>query len=353
VLWQYIPEVEGEPARLFPTMLGQHNCAVHVDPITRQINTLVYFTGVNAEDQETYRVITPELIQDFVVDKDGAEQITNIEPNPYGRVTATVFHDTNTPREGFWNVVPTDLIEVNEIYNVALSDSEYASMWAKFQTLFTNAKVEAGSEGGMMVPAVIPGEPLPRLVPSIPAAIGGPGKVIEIDTNGVQSPFVEYKGPQPDLMPLSEIVDKWVMDFAADWSVNASMENNGADSGFKLIVREMPNLELRKKRQKMFEAGFHRMFRVIKIVVNTWAPGTFSDDAELFVKFPAIDLPVDQKETEDIWAAKIAGGRASRVDYFMEVKGMTQEEAAAKVAEVLAFNAAQNTPRPPITPRAE
>jgi len=349
VLWQYIPPSDGEAPALYPIILGQHNSAVHVDNITRKIDTVVYCTG-KTKDGETFRVWTPEVIQDLFVDKHGQESIINAEPNPYGAVPASAFHDTNTPRDGFWNEIPEDLIEINDIYNIALSDSEYSSMWAKYQTAVTNSRVAASdNQAGLMVPVNIPGTPYDRMVETTPAALGGPDTILELDTNGVQAPFFEYKGPKPDLMPLDSIVKQWVIDFAGDWSVNAAVETNASDSGFKLIVREMPNLELRKKRQRMFEAGFHRMFKVIKLVVNTFHPGTFTDDAELFVKFANPDLPIDEKTTEEVWSRRIKEGRASRLMYFMQVHGMTEKEAQATIDEIDAEAAAPAPATPQVT----
>lgn len=351
ILWQYVPAAEGDPSKLFPIILGQHNCAIHVDNITRKMDTLLYSTGED-ETAEYYRVYTPELIQDISVNKiTGDEVITHAEPNPYLMIPASVFHDTNIPREGFWNEIPEDLIEINDIYNIALSDSEYSSIWSKYQTAITNATVASTDGGNFMIPVQDPTRPIGvRLSPVNPAAIGGPGKIIELDTSGLggQAATFEYKGPTPDLMPLDSIVKQWVMDFAADWSVNASVESNAADSGFKLIVKEMPNLELRKKRQKMFEAGFKRMYQVIKTIVNQWNPGTFSEESVLFCKFAPPDLPLDEKLTEEVWSRRIKEGRASRTMYFMQVHGMTEDEAKRTIVEIDAEAAAYNPA--PVTP---
>ena len=326
VLVGYIPEED----RLTLTLLGPHNAGVSYDEMTKKVNILIYKTG-HTDEGKTYRVWSPELVQDITVLKDsGEERIDEVFPNPYGAIPMAVFHDTNTPREGFWNEIPEDLISVNDIYNIALSDSEYSAAWSKYETLFTNATVEGSDEAGIMMPMQIEGEPLPRLRPTMgPAAIGGPGKVIQIDTNGVQNPFVEYKGPKPNLQPLDAMVQKWVVDFAADWSVNANADVNAADSGFKLVVKEMPNLELRKKRQRMMEAGFKRLFQVIKKVVQG-----FSEQSELFASFGAPALPIDEKAEEEVWSRRIAEKRATRVDYFKAVYGMSTEEAEAKVAEI-------------------
>jgi len=334
-----LPTFVPEENRLALALLGPHNSAVSYDEFTKKLSLLVYSTG-HTDSGDTFRVWSAEFIQDIEVDRTtGQEKIVEMFPNPYGMIPLAVFHDTNTPREGFFNPIARDLVCINDVYNVHLSDSEYSLAWAKYETLFTNATVVGSDSGaGVMMPVQMEGEALPRLQQTMGAtAIGGAGKVIMIDTNGVDSPFVEYKGPKPDLAPLDDMVKKWVIDFAAYWSVNAGADVNAADSGFKLVVKEMPNLELRKKRQRMMEAGFSRLFKAIRGVVNYTRPGTFSDDADLFVSFGAPELPVDEKMSEEIWSMKIDSGRASRLDYFMVTQGLTQEEAALKVAEIDRF----------------
>ena len=335
--------------------LDQHNSAVHYDENSGEIDTLIYSTGQTMDDNgnvlDNYRIWTETLIQDIIVDHQGEERIISVEDNPYGEIPVAVFHDTNIPRENFWNVIPKDLIEINEIYNIHLSDSEYAAAWNKHQTAITNATIKADDSSPDFVEKQLYLNPLTRRVQAGgPAAIGGPGRIIELETVGGVAPYFEYKGPNSNLLPMDDMVKNWVIDFAQDWSVNASMAGNGsADSGFKLVVMEMPNLELRKKRQKMFEAGFERLFDVVKTVVNTWAPGSFSDEAELDVSFGQPELPIDEKLNEEVWSRKINEGRASRVDYFMEVKGMTKDEAEEKVREIMAYNSSQLPPPRTVT----
>ena len=313
-------------------ILTQHNSYVVYK--NNQIDTLIYKVAEREEEIYEFRVFTKELIQDILVNEEtGEETIINSIPNPFNMVPVSVFHDLNTPIFDFWNVIPTDLVQINELYNLHLTDSEYAASWSKLKTLFTNCKIVTSED--MQMDAVVPyGSALPRVAPSQGALIGGPSKVIQIDTMGVESPFIEYKGPEVNLEPIDQMVNKWVSDFAQDWSVNVKMAGTGAaDSGFKLIVEEMDNLELRRKRAKMFEAGFSRLFKVIKTVTNYFKP-TYPEDAVLFCKFAAPNLPVDVKLQEEVWSRKIAEGRASRKMYFMEVYGMSEDEAIAKIEEI-------------------
>lgn len=343
VLVQY----DVESSSLVFDILTQQNAAVVLNPHNKQINTLVYCANCNPKEHEdqVFRVFTKELIQDIKVDEHGNESIIQSVPNPFGIIPVAAFHDTNTPRMEFWNMIPTDLLQINDMYNLHITDSEFAASWSKLKTLFTNAKIVTGDDA--QYEAIQPyGEALPRYAPTQGSSmIGGPSRVIQIDTTGVDSAFVEYKGPEVNLQPIDDMVNKWVADFAADWAVNVKDANGGAaDSGFKLIVEEMPNLELRKKRARMFEAGFKRLFKVIKQVVNYYKPGTFQEEAELFAVFSKPALPVDQNQEEIVWSRRIAEGRASLTDYFMQTQGLTRDEAISKINEIKTDMAAITIP---------
>jgi hypothetical protein len=337
VLVQY----DSEYGQLTFDILTQQNCGVVLNS-AKHIDTLVYRTlGEDADEVQEFRVFTRDLIQDIRVDENGVESILQVVPNPFGIIPIAVFHDTNTPRTDFWNEIPTDLIQVNEMFNLYLTDSEYSASWNMAKTIVTNAEIESSTQ--VFAPQEVYGQALPRLGPVSPALTGGPGRVITLNTQGIDTPFFKWDGPEVNFEPIDNMFNKRVADFAADWAVNVKDANGGvADSGFKLIVEEMPNLELRKKRQRMFEAGFKRLFRVIKAVLNTYHPGSFTDDSELFAQFSQPSLPVDQTIDEQLWSRRIAEGRASRVDYFMEKFGMSRTEAIAKIAEIDADNAAKS-----------
>jgi hypothetical protein len=209
----------------------------------KRLNTLVYETG-EEDDCCTYRVWTAEEVFDLKVDCHGNEERIpgTTMPNPYGLIPASVFHDTNTPRSDAWNEIPEDLIEINEIYNLHISDSEFSAMWAKMPTLFTNAQIQGGT-GQTMEAYQSPTDKLPRWVPSSDVGfVGGPGTVVAVETNG-EPVFLDYKGPVPPLSDLDAIVNKWVQDFAGDWAVSIAAEGNGsADSGLSSWSRNSRTL---------------------------------------------------------------------------------------------------------------
>jgi hypothetical protein len=321
--------------------LHRGNCAVSVDPTTRQIIELIMITG--DEDSDEYRLFTQDTIYDLEYDRE--LKILTIKaqfPNMYGIIPIAIFHDTQTPRYGVWNMAPADLVGMNEMYNLHLMDSEYSAAWSKVKTLFTNAEISGNSN--TTETWVDPATGIPRQVPKNPSVCGGPGKIVQIDVSGGQTAFVEYKGPDVTLSPVDEMFSQWVKDFAADWSVRLKSSGEAsATSGFQLVVEELPNLELRKQRQKMFAAGFARLYKVIALVLAGVPGSALPLDGEVFTNFGKLALPVDDKAQEEVWSRRILEGRASRVDYFMETQGMTREEAIAKVAEIDALAAPAST----------
>ena len=320
--------VQWDPETNKPVIDALHkaNCEVILKKNNKDIDTLIYKTGeyeTDAGEVETFRVFTDTLIQDITSDERGNESITLSVPNPYGIIPVAVWHDTATPRVEFWNYPGTELVSLNEMYNLHLTDSEFAASWAKRATLFTNATmpVEYSDTQGSGMSQFRPG-----MQPTGPGIIGGPGKVIQIETQGLQNVLLEYKSPQVDLKPIDDMFKAWIRDFAADWSVNVQIDGSGsATSGFQLVVEEIDNLQLRKKRQRQCEAHLKRFYEVFKLVCFVGGGIVFPDDVELEVTFSDPGLPVNQKEQEEVWSIRIKEGRASRVDYFMAVEGMTKE----------------------------
>jgi hypothetical protein len=330
--------VQWDPVSNKPIFDALHkgNAAVALDCNTRQVTDLLVLTG--DEDEDEYRHFDVNMITDLEYDKESKELVITAQfPNPYGIVPVAAFHDTSTPRYGMWNVPPTDLVGLNEMYNLHLMDSEYSAAWSKVKTLFTNADISSNSN--LTQTWVDPQTGIPRQIPQSPSVVGGPGKVVQVDAPPGATPYVEYKGPDVNLTPVEEMFSQWVKDFAGDWSVRLqSAGDASATSGFQLVVEEMPNLELRKQRQKMFISGFSRLYKVLTFVTAGVPGAALPIDGVLYVTFHAPALPVDDKAQEEVWSRRILEGRASRVDYFMSTQGMSREEAIAKVAEIDALN---------------
>lgn len=352
---------DDENSQLIYDILHRGNSLVKWD-FTTKVPTALLYCLYAQEDYKAYRLYLADWILEFYYKEDGGGTIEIIyeDENPTGIVPVAKFDDVQAPRTGFWNVTPMDLVSMNEVYNLHVTESEYTMSWMKKPTLFTNAQLgesEAEELEEFDNPDVHFSQRAFNKLPTMSYADGGikfgPSEAIQLDTTGVDSPFAEFKAPDVDIKPIDEVVEGWVTSFASDWSVSLRFGGQGqASSGFQLIVEELPNQELREKRQKMFAIGLTRLFDVIKIVLNTYGDFNFPEDSKLFVEFTDPTLPAEKREQEEIWTHRIENGRATLVDYFTEVKGMSQEEAVAKVAEIIEFNAALAEMRMALNPVA-
>jgi hypothetical protein len=330
-------QYDSETGEVFFTLLSPANCAVHIE--NREIETLIYYTG-RKEEVDTYRVWTKDIVQDIeVTTGSSSETVVAVTDNPYGVIPVAPGHDTNLPRDGFWNPIPEDLLEIQEIYNLHITNAEYAISHAELQTLFTNAQIQ-GSIGALTSQEVEYGSKLgPRMVTTTGGQgfVGGPGEAVAVETQGGEPVYLEYKGPTPDIKPFDEVITGWFRDYASDWNVTIEDDaagNGGAVSGFHLVVKEIPNTELRKKRARMFEAYFKRLYEVLLIINDKFGIG-LTPNTELYVEFQPPELPQDEKSSEDIWSIKIKEGRASHISYFMTQHGQTREEAEATVKQLV------------------
>jgi hypothetical protein len=63
----------------------------------------------------------------------------------------------------------------------------------------------------------------------------------------------------------------------------------------------------------------------------------FSPTADIVVEFDDPFLPVNAYEQENIWSLRIAEGRATEIDYFKDVLGMTTAEAMEHFENIMEF----------------
>jgi len=323
VLTQY----NSDEDEIYFDILHRGNCVVDYDTNTKMITRLIYKYDMG-NDTTGVRIFTPVEIEDWVIESTGKRYRTNLQDNMYQHIPATVFYDTKIPRYGFWCNIPKDLVLFNEEYNLYLIDTLFAASYANRKTLFTNAKFNVFDSDALEVEEFY-GDPLPRQTMSADGMVAGPDRQVELDTTGVENVFLEYKGPDIRLEEIRQLFMNLTRDIASDWCVRIKIDGEGtANSGFQVIVEETDNLELRKRRGRLMEAGLERFFKCISEVINTANNRVvFREDADLNVEFPKPSLPVDIKQQDEIWIQRIEKGLASHVDYFMSVKNMSEEEA--------------------------
>ena len=362
------------------TILHHGNTVVRMNESRTQITELAYIMGDNSyilnadgvssrPKQWKYCVWTPEEILVIQVDEDkeltnqdGMNQIeTEIsrEPNTNGIVPASFIYDTRKPRKGHWCRPPEDLISLQEMVNLSLTDTEFAVAFQKQKTLFITGDLENddNNSGDQLIPAAQMGHTaggtiyndIPFYQTRKQTFLGGLGSVAKLGVDGAGTAGkAEFVGPDTDLGKLDDIINHLIESVANDWSVNLNYGGGGkANSGFQLVVEEIDNLNLRQQRAYMMQAGMRRMYEILKVLF----PGQLTD-GYLQVEFAEPNLPVNREENENLWTIKIDNGRASVIDYFMDECGMTQEEAIMKATKIQQENElyGQVVPPPPAPP---
>jgi hypothetical protein len=371
---QYAFDQTNGDALLF-TLLHQGNSVVKMNPQRTQITALAFITTAPDKDGNfTYRLITPEEIIDVDVTSDNdaygstmttemKETIVGREVNPDGIVPASFFYDINKPRDGYWASVPEDLKDLQEMLNLHLTDMEYAMAWQKGKSAVITADIKNSDDnrGSQIIPAAQPGhtdggetwENVPFYQQKTITNLGGLGSIIKLGLDGGGQPGkLDFVGPDTDLAALQSVMDTMCEAVASDWDVNLKYGGGGsATSGFQLVVEESNNLTLREKRAQSMVAGFRRFYQITQQLYT----GQITEGL-MQVEFAPPNLPVNQEEQERIWSDRIDNNRASPVDYFMEVKGMTEDQANAKSKKVINENnqitktVVLPTPPPPPAP---
>ncbi len=334
--------------------LHRANCEVVLDE-SRNVIGMIHKTHDNR-----YAVWTLDEIIEIRVE---GRKIIASSPvvNTYGLIPIAAFYDTATPRTGFWSEQDKSLVNFNEIVNLHYTDAEKSLLWSKMSTPVTNLRPVGGS--GPVGMRKKPGGVLPRMVHDERAGLlGGPGNAVVLDSQGVENPFFRYESPNVDLKAQEEVVKGWITGIASDWSVRidvAGQQQGRAQSGFQLVVEELDNIDLRKQRQRMFESGFKRFYKVFARVYNVGTgTNTFPEDAELFVKFGDPVLPVELTVQTNVWQQRIGSGLATEIDALMDIYGLTEEEAEEKFMKTIAFNKRKQEllgppPEPAVQPTEE
>jgi len=340
---KYVPDFQKGDALLL-MLLTRANSAVKLDITGTIVIEVAYLTSeIDSSGDFTYRSVTPEEISDWEV-HDQKELKVSSRVNPDGFVPASMVYDVNRPRRGAWVNPPEDIVSLQEMVNLALTDTEFAIAHQKQKTLFTNATVSGSRSVGTGTMLGIPhaeegftpaGTAYPSNAGNGQNAMGGLGAVVTVTTGDPQTaPFVKFDGPVSDLDTLNTVMDELVRAVAYDWSVTMRTEGSGkANSGFQIIVEEMDNLQLREKRSQSMQSALRRFYSITQRLYPTLTAGL------LRATFAPPSLPVNTVEQEGLWSDRISEGRASVLDYMMEVKGLDESEAWEKIYEIQEVNA--------------
>ncbi len=294
ILAQPVEVVNGEDKIMFD-VLHRGNADVDYDFQNGTIKSLMYKSaGSSAKSNVLYHFWdSVEVIDIEIIDSQPI--IAGRESHGYKIIPAAVLWDTYKPRAGFWpKDAWTELIRLNEGTNLFHTEVKFNERFQAFGALFTNGIIPEGT-------------------------VIGPDANVELGTTATgEALFVEYRTPDINL----EKFTNWLKDFEADiadnWGVNLRVAGGGsADSGFKLIVEEIWNLETRNDRLKAATQFERDMYQVVLAISEDQGLGLPSN-SDLLVKFPKPSLPVNVKEDWDIRKEKIATDFISKEDGWKE-----------------------------------
>lgn len=287
-------------------VLSRANCDVDYDYETRRIKSLLYtadFVGPNGG--RVYHYWSDEKIIWVEVMTDGYRPI-NTYKNPYKIIPAAFYYDMRKPRSSFWpKPAWEELTALNERINIFDIEAGFASRFAMIPPLFTNAEIKNDQ-------------------------VIGPDARVTIDTKPGQDIYLEYKEIKINLAEFVEWLAGKQEAIADNWGVNLKLEGSGgADSGFKLVVEEIWNLETRAKRIKSAKRFERDLYKVIFAISETVGLGLGQGTA--YADFEEPELPVNEKENWEIDREKIAVEVMAKEEYWRkENPDITAEEIAAK-----------------------
>jgi hypothetical protein len=310
VIGQYSEDRGG----VYFSAVSRHNADCDYVRATRKMNSLLYSGGGFGPDGgELFHYWDGSRVLDF--EKTGVNG--GLKPvlrpdsrHSYKIVPAAVLFDVRPPRAGFWSKpVWQQLINFNNGINLFHTETKYNERFGAMGALFTNMKIKEGQTIG-------------------------PDAVVQVDSvQGVETPFLEYRSPTLNLEQFQAWLDAYRENIGQEWGVNIKTAGEGsADSGFKLVVEELPGLQLRKKRQKPADTFEQDLYQVCLALSRVHNLGLV-ENTKLKVTFPKPDLPVNEKEKAEVRNMELATGIKTLEDIWKEDDpSLTAEDIEARKA---------------------
>lgn len=299
-----LPQFDEESKNLTLTVLSRNNSDVLFDRITGEIDGLMYTTGFRgiSGDQKSH-IWTKDNIFDFEGDK-----LINTADNPYGIIPVAILNDTRPPLGELWRYKSWEqLIQLSDGVNLFNTEALFNARYAMVGSPVTNMKIPKDFVRGIDAP-------------------------IALDSNNAgETPFFEFSSPTANVTEFMAWFKPFRETIADEWGVNLNIAGSGtADSGFKLIVEEFENIELRQTRivaAKQFEEDLYQVFAAMS-AVHDWGLDTEGRGVADFVE-PA--LPVNQTEDWTIAKEQLALGILSPEEYWaLQDPDLTLDQLAAK-----------------------
>jgi hypothetical protein len=235
--------------------------------------------------------------------------------NPYGVLPFIPLFDF-APDDQFFLPGGDDLVEAQRAVNVAL-----VNLWRA---------IELQSHGQAWAAGLPAGD----------AVRSGPDRTITLPENGTFG-FAAPNAPIEQVLKAIEFVIKQTA-VANDLAANLFEIDPKAESGTAKFAESIDLLEARQDDIELWRKYEAQLFEVIKVVVNTHAPGTIPESATMRVDFGEADEGADEKTRLDAYAKRIELGLWSPVDALMaDNPDVRTHEDAMKILTERALETAQ------------
>lgn len=317
-----MPNYDKDTDSLLMSVLSRNNCDVIINTITRQIDSLVYTAfSTGKEGGQMFHFWTPDRIIDLE-DTEGGLKVRGNMANPYGFVPAPMLHDSRPPLGRLWKYPGWEqLIQFSDGLNLFNTETLFNARYASVGSPITNLELPDGFVLGIDAP-------------------------LSANTNDGSDPFFEFRTPTVNLEGIMGWLNKFKEAIADEWGVNLKFAGGSiADSGFKLVVEEFENIELRQKRivaAKVFERDLYKTLAGMSEIENFGLDKT----ARCFADFKEPALPVNNTEEWTITKEKLATGYTSlEREWLKDDPDLTPEDIAQRKREIQAgMGMAGNTP---------
>ena len=294
-LIQYVTDEETGESRYIFDVLSQHNSDLIYDKATGKISSLLYASGSIGPDggQIYYHWTDDEILELELVNEVLSPTKITPEENTYGFIPVAKYFDVKPPRSGIW---------AKPVYEQLVYLTDAISLF--------NTEVKHNSRFGTIGSPVTNMEVPPDTVINVDA-------ILELITNDPEvTPFFEYRIPPANVEEFKSWARDLTEEVGMDWGVNLKLAGEGtAESGFQLVVEELPTLTLWKKRQPMAVDSELDVYSVVRRIDKEVGEDVLPEDATLSVEFHAPELPVNKKEAWEIAQGELALGVLTKRDY--------------------------------------
>lgn len=299
-----LPQFDVDSGNLTLTVLSRNNSDVVFNRLTGEMEGLIYTTGlVGLNGGVVSHLWTPTEIRDF----EGGKLVGSVMTNPYGIIPAAILNDTRPPLGVLWKYKTWEqLIQFSDGVNLFNTEALFNARYSMVGSPVTNMDIPDGFVMGIDTP-------------------------LSTTTNDGSDPFFEFRAPTSTIDQFLNWFNKFKEAIADEWGVNLKFAGGSiADSGFKLVVEEFENIELRQKRvvaAKQFEEDLYQVFAAMS-VVHDWGLDVNGRGVADFVE---PKLPVNEQNEWLIAKEQIATGVLTMEEYWIKRDpDLTPEQLAEK-----------------------